>query len=134
MLRLLTRVLLLPPLLLPPGVCLCHCGPIAGAAADDEHDHLAQDACGSNTPGHHCPEHLPCNNPAHHAPGCPALKAPTHFSPREQCNPFLWLTVAGQTPCRDATAFAARNTAAWPQRAAAGERLPLFLILLTLRI
>jgi hypothetical protein len=72
MVRRILSVLALLPLLLPPGMCVCHAGPVACAVRHGDDDHgsvahpcLARD-CAANHHDSDCP-----SEPDRHAPGCP---------------------------------------------------------------
>jgi hypothetical protein len=72
MVRRILSVLALLPLLLPPGMCVCHAAPVACAVrhGDDDHGSVAYPClthdCAANHHDSECP-----SEPDHHAPGCP---------------------------------------------------------------
>jgi hypothetical protein len=84
MLRPFLTALLIPLLLVPPGVCACHagacrCAAVGGCGHDGDDCHEAHpDAPASPGPSHadevaH-PGPTPADHPERHAPSCPALK------------------------------------------------------------
>jgi hypothetical protein len=79
MVRRVVSVVALLPLLLPPGVCVCH-APTAACAAgaarqSDDRNGLLAHLC----PGHSGHEH---DAPHGHVPGCPALEGLGHWVAR----------------------------------------------------
>jgi hypothetical protein len=81
MVRRVLSVLALLPLLLPPGLCICHTATAAcaaGTARDgDGHARLAHLCL-----AHNCQGEDPSHGPHGHAPGCPALQGVDHWVAR----------------------------------------------------
>ena len=135
MVRRVLSVLALLPLLLPPGVCVCHAPAAACAAgtaggADGEgpaplvHVCLAHGGPGSHAPG----------GPHDHAPGCPATEGVDHWVAKpDSAARVPALTFAGPAVPFDAAARPAEAAAA-PPLDSPGEPPPLYVRLHTLLI
>jgi hypothetical protein len=136
-------LLLVVPLLLPPGVCVCDCAASKCAAAGgdeqaapDLHDGEDHDVCCDccHPPakkGHVCDRPAPADHPFRHAPGCPAAVGeqwkikPTHPTVLPTADRAGLAPVPDTVPQASESGFRSRH-------AAPGQ--PLFLTLLTLRI
>jgi hypothetical protein len=129
MLRFLMCVLLLPALLLPPGVCLGHCG------AFHQGNTPTNDSCASEGQHHQHQDRAPTNHDDQHGPTCLLVSGPATFYAANPSDTALglWFTTTFLS-----SAFSKSNpspTTAWPEAALGlGESQPLYLKLHTLRI
>jgi hypothetical protein len=132
MVRGVLSVLALLPLLLPPGLCVCHAPESACTAGGREGDRraplghlcLAHGGAGSHAPG----------GPHDHAPGCPATQGVDHWAAKPDTAARVpALTVAGPVLPLDAVARPACAIVA-PPLDFPGEPPPLYLRLHTLLI
>jgi hypothetical protein len=76
MVRFAVVLTMMVPLLMPPGMCLCH---VVEALEAPIPDQQAEDSASPATACHPCGERqdddaCPANRPKHHAPGCPVVK------------------------------------------------------------
>lgn len=146
MLRSLGTVLLIVPLLLPPGVCVCdllaqECGACAEAAAPAvapsetgcccKHHRPAQAVCLHT--GHTCSKSKPANAPDNHPLGCPAK--PDHAQWKAQPgNPPTLVGPVPVHPLAVAEPLAAGARSLFPEQSGHPPDQPLYLTLLTLLI
>jgi hypothetical protein len=137
MVRRVLSVLALLPLLLPPGLCVCH-APTAACTAGAHGDSrcpLAHLCLGHDAAGRHHDGRDSSGCPHRHAPGCPALQGVDHWAPRpgsvgQEATPALvGLMASGDTadgPCSAAPRSPRLGLPAGP--------VPLYLTLCTLLI
>jgi hypothetical protein len=133
MVRRLLSVLALLPLLLPPGVCVCHAPVTAGTAGgvDGERPAPLVHVClGHGGPGSHTP-----GGPHGHAPGCPATRGVDHWvaTPGTAAQ-VPALTLAGPVVPFDTASRLARTAATAPRLDSPDEPPPLYVSLHTLLI
>jgi hypothetical protein len=139
MIRLLVCVLLMPAMLPPSGVCVCHYLPAAPCSATTSGGELEQhfaeaDGCTAEAvnQNHSRPTHG--ENPINHAPCGPEIKALVGSA---QADPGHSLTgpgfVGSGVPFETAALPFSANEHAWPSTPP-DQRRPLYLSLLTLRI
>jgi hypothetical protein len=136
--------LTLLPLLLPPGLCLCH-APTAACAVealgrghddgDGDDDHApAAHFCLARYGHRHDDHGMPGKQPSH-VPGCPAVKNLVHAGGRPGSLTVLLAHVfAGALPVLDATAPSSGAVVSWSHHDGPDESHPLYLSLRTLRI
>jgi hypothetical protein len=138
MLRSLLAILLIVPMSLPPGLCLCQC-----AAGGDDGDGHACPACALGA--HHDDCACPCHGGGHptpdpadqhngHAPGCPVLKTSTGFSPTPAGNVFPPDGTSHFALAAVTNPVVPTESPVAPARRAHPGDQPIYLTLLTLRI
>jgi hypothetical protein len=136
MVRRVLSVLALLPLLLPPGLCVCHAGTAACAAGAAR----GVDEGGPAPLAHFCPGHGHSDpdspgGPHDHAPGCPAMKGLDHWAARPGTAALeMALTDGGLVVPFDAAARPSFAAAPAPHLGSPDEPLPLYLSLHTLLI
>ena len=133
--RLLSVVALLP-LLLPPGVCVCHApapacsAGTAGGVDMDGHATLAHLCLAHGGTGSHAP-----GVPHDHAPGCPATRGLDYWAAKPGTAAQVpALTLAGAAAPFDAAARPAWAAPAAPRLDSPGEAAPLYVRLHALLI
>jgi hypothetical protein len=139
MLRLLVCLLLMPAMLLPSGVCICHYFTLTACSTTTTRDHVnlqcsQGDNCPSDIPAHN--HSLPCpdNNTNDHPPCGPAIKALVGSFQVQHGNPLTSLCFLGG--CLSFEAAVLPDAAAmYPfRRVPADQRHLIYLSLLNLRI
>jgi hypothetical protein len=124
MLRWFADLLLLPGMLLPSGVCLCHC------AGDPDRPVASGDSCLSAERGGHDLDHEDDDGPGLHGPRCLVLKAPAESYAPTQIQRLPQFTHLSHDP----TARPVLRDAVPRLRVTTDESPPLYLALRTLRI
>ena len=138
MVRTAVTLALLVPLLMPPGVCMCHVAVALAAPTRDEHgdDDSAEAVPACNPCGEADHDHCPCpgNGKDHHAPHCPVLKfvGNTGLIRPENSASGLMLVHCWSAAAPETTPLSASPLA--PAPVSVSPAAPLFLTLRTLRI
>jgi hypothetical protein len=138
MVRRVLSVLALLPLLLPPGLCVCHtptAACTAGHVDGNGEAPLAHLCLGHDYDGHHHDGSDSSNGPHRHAPGCPALQGLDHWladpgTKGQGTAPGL----VGLVVPLVAAALPAFAPVPSPLSGSRDEAVPLYLTLRTLRI
>jgi hypothetical protein len=138
MVRTAVTLALLVPLLMPPGVCICHVAvPLAAPIRDEDgDDDCAEAAPACNPCGDSDHDHCPCpgNGQDHHVPNCPVLKFVGNYGLVRPENSASGLMLAhfGLAAAPETTPLCAPPLA--PAPGLVSPDAPLFLTLRTLRI
>jgi hypothetical protein len=129
MLRFLMCVLLLPALLLPPGVCLGHCG------VRHQGNAPTSDSCASEGQHHQHQDRAPTNHDDQHRSTCLLVSGPAAFYAANPSDAALGLWFATSVLSSAYCKSSLSPTTALPEAAIGlGESQPLYLKLHTLRI
>jgi hypothetical protein len=134
MVRRVLSVLALLPLLLPPGLCVCHAPTAActagNASGDDDHAPLAHLCLGHGHTGSDS-----SGGPHDHLPGCPAVKGLDQWAPKPGTTAQpMGLMLGGLVVPFDAAARPSFGIVCAPRLGSPDVPVPLYLSLHTLLI
>jgi hypothetical protein len=134
MVRIALSILIVLPLLCPPGMCLCQLGRTACVTVAESLQAQCDeaDACGCGCRGH---DAATPDRPARreHCPVCPALKFPVYWAAKPTGSLAVLALVPAGVVC-DPAAGSFPSVDASPLPSPGGGETPLYLALRTLRI